>query len=91
MKRTLKYFLLIIISISLSNCTNETDEITETEDEVTENPTEEEPIEETPGGNENPDSETELAGNLDIFKENSVDPAFLLVNDAGNNRVYLMN
>lgn len=78
----------------MSNCTNETDEIIDPDDNLTENPNEEEkPEEETPGEviPDNPGSETDLAGNLEIYKENSVEPAYLLVNDAGNNRVYLMN
>lgn len=46
-------------------------------------------VEETPPGEEVPPTEV-LAGNVSVYNSQKVEDALVMVNDAGNNRVYLM-
>ncbi len=83
----MKFKILILVSICcfFLSCSKEDDPKLE-------------PVEvekEPPAPVENPDTgennQTEMAGETFIFKEDLMDKAFLLVNDALANRVYLMN
>lgn len=69
------FFCIFILAICLTSCSNDEQPIAE---EIEETP----PVETPPVEN--------LAGKVELYKSNLIEDAYVLVNDAGNDRVYLM-
>lgn len=82
------YFISFIFLVLVTGCSK--DVLKEANEPQEQGNNQEPPIPEGPGA-ENGGSETAKAGETTVFLENLVDLSPLLVNDAVNNRVYLMN
>ncbi|MBZ9728466.1 arylsulfotransferase family protein [Salegentibacter sp. JZCK2] len=93
--RTLTSAVLFLVIFMIAGCSSDNNELFSEPDEN--NSTPEEPVDKEEGqegqeggGNEG-SSEYEKAGKIEVFSPSLVNGGYLLVNDAGNNRVFLMN
>lgn len=89
-KPTYFRILLITVLVLFLNCTKNDDTLLDPEitEEVPDTP--EEIEEETNSGNNEGEAKPK-AGEVELFKNNQLDNSYLLVNDARNNQVYLMD
>ncbi|WGK63604.1 aryl-sulfate sulfotransferase [Croceiramulus getboli] len=84
------FIRLIILILFLTACSKDDSTSTFLEPEVV-NPSPDQPDNNSDNPEDQSPSDSEAVGEIFVFKEELVDPSHLLVNDAFNNRVYLMN
>lgn len=84
--------ILFIILIVFWSCTNETINIEPIEEEIiAQEKVEEEVIDEVIVETDNPNPMDDSAGTVEFFNKDLVDENYILINDAGNNFVFLMD
>lgn len=91
--KLIKYCLGILLTFWVISCSKDTPTETPIDQETLENPTtpKEEEEEEEEDLTENPNPVELSANSVTFFNENLVDDNYILVNDAGNNYVYIMD
>ena len=81
--------VLLVFSLFILSCTSDD---TEPAPQDNENPTSETPpTDDTPQDDDTPSTPLEKAGDVEVFNSDLIYDGYVLINDAGNDRVYLMD